>query len=99
MRERTKPSSLSMRFCMSSGDAFDIECPWLPFLRAAGEAYEQELLSPRLTQLSHAGDARLHFNLGGMSTGNRRGGRTCLTFDVCTARTREGHGFACEQLG
>jgi hypothetical protein len=62
--ERTKPSNLSIRLCMSSGEAFDIEWLWPPFLRVAGEAYEQELPSPRLTQLSHAGEARLHFNLG-----------------------------------
>jgi hypothetical protein len=40
-----------------------MEWLWLPFLRAEGEAYEQEELSPRLTQLSHAGEARLHFSL------------------------------------
>lgn len=59
MRDRTSPSRRSMRFCMSSG----LESPWIwLFLRAAGEAYEQDvvLMPSRLVQLVQ-GWLRSHF--------------------------------------
>jgi len=61
MRESTSPSSRSMRFCMSSGEA---AVPVLAalFLRLPGEAYVHDGASPRLVQLSQ-GWPRLHFSL------------------------------------
>lgn len=50
-----------MRFCMSSGEAFEPVLEEL-FLRLPGVAYVHEPVSPRLTQLSH-GWPRLHFSL------------------------------------
>jgi hypothetical protein len=60
MSERTSPSSRSMRFCMSSGEALEPVLEEL-FLRLPGEAYVHDPMSPRLMQLSH-GCPRLHLS-------------------------------------
>ena len=60
INDSTSPSSLSIRFCISSG----VVGPALGagFFRVPGAAYEQEEASPRLTQFSH-GCERLHLSL------------------------------------
>jgi len=70
MRDRTRLSSLSILFCISSGE---LEAVWFSefFFRVPGCAYVQEDASPLLTQFSH-GFERLHFSL--ITSNNVRAG-------------------------